>query len=194
MGKKSVTHACGHTEVYRFSGPRRDRDWQAKRLAGRDCDACYRAKRDAAHAAENAAAAATAHAAGLPDLTGVSAKQIDYATTVRQRALDSIPELTVGAGKISAIWADWLDAAGVANDVDVRVEAARDCGLALLATATDHTEAGWWLDQSLSDRTAHVMCRAMIDQITAMIENGSIDQKIGMEIKAGLIRRPIAVP
>lgn len=93
------------------------------------CPECYAkqqaVKRAEAREAENKAAAETAGALGLPELSGTE-KQVAWATSIRQRALDEA--LRAAAG-------------GSTRDLN-------DEGRALVAAAmaTMPTDATWWID------------------------------------------------
>lgn len=101
----------------------------------RICPACYAkqqaAKRAEAREAENKAAAETAGALGLPALTG-SEKQVAWATTIRQKALDEA--LSTHGGSLARL-----------NDKGREVLAA--------AMAKMPTDASWWIDHR--DGAAH---------------------------------------
>lgn len=75
MAKYTITHACGHTEEVNLFGKHADRERKIKYLESIDCRACW-----------DAAQAAKAHEAGLPELTGTP-KQIAWANGIRNRIL-----------------------------------------------------------------------------------------------------------
>jgi predicted Fe-S protein YdhL (DUF1289 family) len=103
------------------------------------CPACYAkqqaAKRAEAREAENKAAAEKAGVIGLPELSG-SEKQIAWANTIRQKALDSA--LMESAGRTSA--------------------GMTDKGRAFVAgvIAKMSAEAKWWIDHR--NDAAHLVC------------------------------------
>lgn len=82
MSKYNITYKCGHTATINICGPTKDRDRKAAWYAEQDCPECRRAK-------ENADAAAKAEAADRPELAG-SEKQVAWANTIREKAIDSI--------------------------------------------------------------------------------------------------------
>lgn len=75
MAKYTITHTCGHTEEVNLFGKHADRERKIAYLESIDCRACW-----------DAAQAAQAKEAGLPDLTG-SPKQIAWANGIRNRIL-----------------------------------------------------------------------------------------------------------
>ena len=92
------------------------------------CPACYAkqqaAKRAEAREAENKAAAETAGALGLPELSG-SEKQVAWAISIRQKALDEA--LAPHGGSLANL-----------ND--------KGCAVLAAAMAKLPTEARWWID------------------------------------------------
>ena len=80
--KVTITHTCGHTHTYNLYGKYTERDRKEQWLAEQVCPECRRA-------AELADADANAEAAGRPELTG-SEKQIDWAKTIREKAVADI--------------------------------------------------------------------------------------------------------
>lgn len=89
MAKYTVTHTCGHTVAVQLYGPNKDRERKLAAMRDTICDACYKAQKDAEHAAANAAAAAANAAEGLPALVG-SEKQIAWAESLRADRLAAI--------------------------------------------------------------------------------------------------------
>lgn len=75
MAKYTITHACGHTEDVNLFGKLADRERKIAYLESIDCRSCW-----------DAAQAAKAREAGLPELTG-SPKQIAWANGIRNRIL-----------------------------------------------------------------------------------------------------------
>lgn len=75
MAKYTITHACGHTEDVNLFGKHADRERKIAYLESIDCRSCW-----------DAAQAAKAHEAGLPELSG-SPKQIAWANGIRNRIL-----------------------------------------------------------------------------------------------------------
>lgn len=75
MAKYTITHACGHTDEVNLFGKHAERERKIAYLESIDCRACW-----------DAAQAAQAKEAGLPDLTG-SPKQIAWANGIRNRIL-----------------------------------------------------------------------------------------------------------
>lgn len=90
MAKHKVKMSCGHTETIQLFGKMTDRE---KRIAWLEehgtCTACYKARKDAAHAEETAAAKAKADEENLPNLTG-SEKQIKWALAIRAKKFEAL--------------------------------------------------------------------------------------------------------
>lgn len=83
--KYDVKFSCGHTETIELFGKTKDREDRIKYFEERGvCSECYRERCKA----ENAkAAAAIVREYSLPEITGVSEKQIAYASDLRARYL-----------------------------------------------------------------------------------------------------------
>lgn len=109
MAKYTITHACGHTEEVNLFGKHSDRERKIAYLESIDCRACW-----------DAAQAAQAKEAGLPDLTG-SPKQIAWANGIRNRILAE-------ATRCIETHPDWPDTAR------------------WLAELKKETSARWWID------------------------------------------------
>lgn len=125
--KYEITHTCGHEITHDLTGKVRDRDSRMTWLKMQPCLACK-------NAAENAQAAAAAAAAGLPALVGTD-RQVAWATTIRQRLIDSCG--TFMADRIAAVGRQYPDqVAGVV--------AVRDAMQSWLAS---QTVASWWIDR-----------------------------------------------
>lgn len=129
---KCTCPECGATHYWSVTcHNRREADnWEQYHADDTDrlCPACYAkqqaAKRAEAREAENKAAAETAGALGLPELAGTE-KQVAWATTIRQKALDEA--LAPHGGSLANL---------------------NDKGRAVLAAAMTKlpTEARWWID------------------------------------------------
>jgi len=89
MAKYDITYACGHVETVKLYGPNKDRERRIASMSAGVCDACYKARKDAEHAAANASAAAANAAGGLPALVG-SEKQVAWAESLRAERLAAI--------------------------------------------------------------------------------------------------------
>lgn len=124
MAKCNVTHACGHRTVHNLFGPYNSRQQRISELERRLCRDCWEAKRDEAHAKENAAAAAKAAEAGLPALEGTP-KQIAWAESIRVKAI---------ADAEAAI-------AATATTAERKAQVAP-----LLAQLKGENSAAWWID------------------------------------------------
>lgn len=85
MAKYTITHTCGHQEIVQLYGAHSNKEWRIKKMESSPCDDCLRQ-------AANEKAAAEAKEAGLPTLEG-SAKQIAWATTIRQGIYNKRKEL-----------------------------------------------------------------------------------------------------
>ena len=137
MAKATITCTCpecGTTFTWSVvCHNRREADnWEsyhADEATTRLCPECYRkaaaARREQEREAENAAAAETAGKLGLPALTGTE-KQVAWATTIRQQAIDNA--LLASAGRTSS--------------------GMTDKGRAFVAgiLAKMPAEASWWID------------------------------------------------
>lgn len=90
MAKYDVKMSCGHTETIQLFGKMTDRDRKIAWLEEHGiCSACYKARKDAAHAEETAAAKAKADEENLPELTG-SEKQINWALAIRAKKFEAL--------------------------------------------------------------------------------------------------------
>lgn len=146
MAKATITCTCpecGTTFTWSvICHNRREADnWEsyhADEATTRLCPECYRkaaaARRQQEREAENAAAAETAGKLGLPAITGTE-KQVAWATTIRQRAIDNA--LLASAGRTSS--------------------GMTDKGRAFIAgiIAQMSAEAKWWIDHR--DEAAYVL-------------------------------------
>lgn len=142
MAWETIQHRCGHEERHQLYGPRRDREWKAKRLTERECEPCDTARvaRERAEAAAAAEAAATAQ--GLPALTG-SPKQVAWAETVRQALLarlDAACADAVGQARELEAEGRMQFPAGAADRVAL-------AALVLQGEAVLQTAASWWIDR-----------------------------------------------
>lgn len=130
MSKYTITHACGHTEEVNLFGKHSDRERKIAYLESIDCRACW-----------DAAQAAQAKDAGLPDLTG-SPKQIAWANGIRNRILSE-------AARCIEAHPDW-------PDTDK-----------WLSELKKETAARWWIDHR--DVPASVMRRNWVLEQEAKI-------------------------
>lgn len=93
MAKYEVKMSCGHTEIVNLFGAMKDRERKIAWLGEHGiCTDCYKAHRDAAHAAATAEAAIKATEENLPTLTG-SEKQINWALTIRANKLADLAKM-----------------------------------------------------------------------------------------------------
>lgn len=136
MAKAEITCTCPvcgakHTWSVICHNRREADNWEQYHADDTDrlCPACYAkqqaAKRAEAREAENKAAAETAGALGLPALSG-SEKQVAWATTIRQKALDAA--LSAAAG------------------CDTSALNGEGCAFVGAVMARMSTEARWWID------------------------------------------------
>ncbi len=95
MARYTITYKCGHTATVNICGPTKDRDRKAAWYESQECPECRRAR-------ENAESAAKAEAADRPELTG-SEKQVAWATTIRESAIDSISKKPADAQETVAL-------------------------------------------------------------------------------------------
>jgi hypothetical protein len=80
------THSCGHDGRVQIYGPHKHREWKAKKWFERPCDECLAKQRQA----ENVQNAEKAREMELPNLKGVSEKQIAYGETCRMKLVSRI--------------------------------------------------------------------------------------------------------
>ena len=92
MAQYTINHACGHTATARLFGPHKERERKLEWLSGRECEDCYRTRRDAERGAAAAKAADAAESNGLPELHG-SPKQISWAETIRAGLIDQLERI-----------------------------------------------------------------------------------------------------
>ena len=77
--EREITHSCGYTQKHEVAGFfAADADREARRLERQRCGSCYRERREAKTAGDQAALAGI----DLPALAG-SDKQVSWATTIR---------------------------------------------------------------------------------------------------------------
>ena len=106
--ERTITHSCGHTQKHEVAGFfAADADREARRLERQRCGACYRERREAKSAGDQAALAGI----DLPALAG-SDKQVSWATTIRVERLAALlrkdPEAVQRFAAIAeAKW--WID-------------------------------------------------------------------------------------
>lgn len=97
MAKYEIKMSCGHVETIQLFGKMTDRD---KKIAWLEehgiCTACYKARQDAAHAEETAAAKAKADEENLPELNG-SEKQVNWALSIRAKKFEALNEMFANA-------------------------------------------------------------------------------------------------
>lgn len=151
MAKYTITHACGHTEEVSLFGKHSERERKIAYLESIDCRACW-----------DAAQAAQAKEAGLPDLTG-SPKQIAWANGIRNRILAE-------AAHCIETHPDW-------PDVDK-----------WLAELKKETSARWWIDH----RDAHAAILDPDPWMAAQVKaaeptKDDLDKKFGAKHTVALI-------
>lgn len=102
MSKYDITHTCGHTATHQIAGTNTQgqRERRAEWLATTPCYECAKAARIAAEktAAAEASAKLAAEGVALPKLIGTP-KQIEWAQTIRAKALQSVADLQVEASQ-----------------------------------------------------------------------------------------------
>lgn len=101
MAWESGTYACGHDGREQFYGPRKEREWAAKKHFERVCPECW--KIECAKKAEEAAA--KNKEAALPALAG-SEKQVSWAESIRAKLVGK-PDFVFALQNTSAKW--WID-------------------------------------------------------------------------------------
>lgn len=148
MAKSPVTYSCGHAGQV-VAKNRREAERRAAWVARNACPECERAERDRLHAEENAAAREAAIAAGLPNLIGVSQKQIDYATSMRAKHLATLPDLQEKIARVAELFRDELvaEAGKLDEDIDARIASLVAEVRAELDDVKNETSAKWWLGQ-----------------------------------------------
>lgn len=149
MSQYTIVRRCGHTETIQIYGKVADRqgkaDWEATRL----CAECYKAEQAAQRAAENAAAAESAQAAGLPALAG-SEKQIAWAESIRKVAADGVADFR------TRIIGAMERAKAEGRTLPATAEAAKVAAEAIFAELLANAEAKYWIDnrQALGEKYA----------------------------------------
>lgn len=151
MAQYEIAYSCGHNLTKQLYGPNKERQsyltWAKDRGL---CPACKAAKAAADHAAENAAAAETNAAVGLPALVG-SPKQIAWAETIRAEALAKPVPTPPPEAKI----AEQAAAKGITVDemrrrIDLVAAAVNEARAELEGQAS----AKWWIDHRDTARFA----------------------------------------
>ena len=149
MAKYQITYSCGHEGEIQLFGKMTERDRKIKWLESEGlCPECYKAKQ----AAEREEASAKAHEAakdmGLPALKG-SERQVAWAETIRQSALDPKTALAAILNIVCALPEDKTEAMGTKLESLMLSEqkTAEDilydwC----VSVACERTEAAWWID------------------------------------------------
>lgn len=93
MSKYNVTHRCGHEVTVELFGKETDRARKIEWLSGQDCPECRKAAQKAAEVAANEKLAALPrNIAATVELVG-SEKQIAWANTIRESAVNQINAL-----------------------------------------------------------------------------------------------------
>lgn len=149
------TRCAGLVEI--IGQNRRLADERAEYLGanGGLCNTCWQADRDAARAAETAAAADKAVAIGLPALTG-SDKQVAWATTLRGKMVEKLDELVAYATKFAA---EHAAESSVQQQFD-QIKVGSDLIRAKVV-------ASWWIDNRLTDSRG--LITALLPEITAIL-------------------------
>lgn len=114
MAWEDVNYSCGHSERHQFYGPHAERDRKREWMERGVCTVCFHAKKEGERRQESERAAKLATEIGFSPLTG-SGKQIAWATSIRQKMLESLLAKNGIKGKIvnyfnhetSAKW--WID-------------------------------------------------------------------------------------
>lgn len=149
MAKYEITHACGCKKTYQIIGPYKKRDSKVAWLESKKCVDCERAERNAKNAEKVADL-------DLPALSGVSEKQIAYATDVRAEVLADIRK------REEILVAQIVEAFEDCSEACAR-RALREELEYLVANAT---EARGWLDNR--QRVASRLLEAAIDRAADM--------------------------
>jgi hypothetical protein len=91
MAQYQIPRQCGHPETVQIYGTNvhGEREKHAAYLTARPCTACWQQREQDAREARDTEAVAQAEAEGLPALEG-SGKQVAWAVTIRQDALNSL--------------------------------------------------------------------------------------------------------
>ena len=121
MAKYEVTYKCGHIETVQLYGPEKDRQHKLDWMRTCVCKDCYR-RQQTERAAEKAAEM------GLPELSG-SEKQVAWAVTIRQKALENL----------SVLRAEMV----LANQTQDLLDAFDS----IVAGIKTQAEARWWIDR-----------------------------------------------
>lgn len=106
--EREITHSCGHTQKHEVAGFfAADADREARRLERQRCGSCYRGRKEANAAADQAALAGV----DLSTLAG-SDKQVSWATAVRAERLAALLRKDPSAVRRFATIAEakwWID-------------------------------------------------------------------------------------
>lgn len=131
--KFSITHSCGHPGVVDITGGKASTwKWQAGKRAEQPCQNCGTEAWTAQMRSDNATHAAVAAERGWPQLVG-TAKQIEWATTIRGEFLDNMPSRAVE-----------LDQAAKARGHEPLPD--RGAALAVVQKVVlSETSAAWWI-------------------------------------------------
>jgi len=144
MAKYTVHYSCGHPGTVQLVGKESDRERRIEWLEREGlCPDCYKARKDAEHAAENAAAAEANR--NLSALEGTP-KQVAWAESIRAKALASkgnqVPE-----HKMPADLAERMKPWGLtAEDAAERMKRLNDGLREVRSRLERQTSAKWWID------------------------------------------------
>ena len=99
LAKYKIKHPCGHETTANLVGPISKRQWQINKMEQENCRECHKEQK-------SKEAAIRAEEKALPNLTG-SDKQVAWAITIRDKALQEYGDFPELATQTSAKW--WID-------------------------------------------------------------------------------------
>lgn len=137
MGRRDITHACGHVETAQLYGSSWQRGSRARWLAESECGTCWTARRDLERVEQSERSAAANQTAGLPALEG-SPKQVAWAETIRADIHD---ELTTRLTELLEV-----EAAGGGAEVREKWARRLEHIRTVLAALPDIASARWYID------------------------------------------------
>ena len=172
---------CGkkfEVRTYKYNGREADsfEKWAVENIT--ECDDCAKARRDAAHAAENEAAAQSAKENAYPDLSGTE-RQVAWANTIREKVITTLHEYCSDEDHLR------------------RAPQLRYLEEAYIRLLLKKTRASWWIDHRGSSEDirglTQIICREdedeyrRIAEIAEAVKKGSITLA---EAMAEFIRKP----
>ncbi|WP_018219123.1 hypothetical protein [Salinispora vitiensis] len=145
MSQYDIRRSCGHTETINIRGPntKGQREDKARWLAEHPCHDCVRAERQQQRAALTARALTLAKAAGWPDITDGTPRQVSAAIEARATMVAEIVARVCDPPRE-------LGFAGILGEEDYRHAGhprAEDIAGIYVAAALRVTDPKWWLDR-----------------------------------------------